>query len=39
MVRTYKSQFLRIMKKDDGFNKLIAKMRKKLDKLNAKHGE
>ena len=34
MVRTYKAQFLRILKKDDGYTKLIAKMKKKLAKLN-----
>jgi phospholipid transport system substrate-binding protein len=34
MVKTYRAQFLRILKKD-GFDKLIDKMQKKLDKMNA----
>ena len=34
MVKTYRAQFLRILKKD-GFEKLIEKMQRKLDKMNA----
>ncbi len=32
LTKTYRSQFLRILKKDDGFNKLIKKMDKKIAK-------
>lgn len=34
LTRTYRSQFLRILKKEDGFNKLIKKMDKKIKKDN-----
>ena len=34
MVKTYRAQFLRILRKD-GFDKLLTKMQRKLDKMNA----
>jgi phospholipid transport system substrate-binding protein len=36
MVKTFRSQFLKVMNKD-GFDALLAKMQKKLDKLNKKN--
>jgi len=38
MVKTYRAQFLRILKKS-GFDKLVDKMQTKLDKLDKEHGE
>ena len=35
LVKTYRSQFLRILRKD-GFDKLLEKMQKRLDKLEQK---
>jgi phospholipid transport system substrate-binding protein len=37
MVRTYRAQFLRILRKD-GFETLIRKMQRKLDKMNEEFG-